>query len=217
MGVHVLRQPDGDGISDYDEVTYGDRLAGLTPNPTDYNPYDPVTNPTGKDLNAVKADTDGDGLSDGAEINIYHTNPLNPDTDGDGLTDGQEVALGLNPLVRDTDGDGFEDAFELAAGSGATVLSSRPLSSQLLQIDGFTYANGRMAVRFGLSHGIGTLGRNVGVWLEAAPAVRGLWTRLTVGEVDMPQGTTSATLFSIAPADSIPGTNEYYRLKWRLK
>jgi hypothetical protein len=43
-------------------------------------------------------DTDGDGLSDGDEVNKYHTNPLLPDTDGDGIPDGLEVQTGTNPL-----------------------------------------------------------------------------------------------------------------------
>jgi len=54
------------------------------------------------------ADTDGDGLSDGDEINVYHTNPLNPDMDGDGLSDKWEVDHGLNPTVaavEDANGD----------------------------------------------------------------------------------------------------------------
>jgi len=46
---------------------------------------------------AVK-DTDADGLTDQAEIQIYHTDPNNPDTDGDGVSDGQEVQNGTNPL-----------------------------------------------------------------------------------------------------------------------
>ena len=41
--------------------------------------------------NAVAQDTDGDGLSDSDEINIYLTNPNDDDTDDDGLTDGFEV------------------------------------------------------------------------------------------------------------------------------
>jgi len=48
------------------------------------------------------ADSDGDGLPDGAELNTYHSNPLLVDTDGDGLTDGTEVASGTNPTVADT-------------------------------------------------------------------------------------------------------------------
>ena len=44
-------------------------------------------------------DSDGDGLFDREEVEVYHTNPLNPDTDGDGYVDGfQEVDKGYNPL-----------------------------------------------------------------------------------------------------------------------
>jgi hypothetical protein len=49
-------------------------------------------------------DTDGDGLSDGAEA-VAGTDPLNPDTDGDGMLDGYEVANMLNPLLNDAQGD----------------------------------------------------------------------------------------------------------------
>ncbi len=54
-------------------------------------------------------DTDGDGLTDGEEIKVWHTNPLNRDTDGDSLIDGQEIKIGTDPLNRDTDGDGVPD------------------------------------------------------------------------------------------------------------
>src|SRR6185369_15884384 len=55
---------DGDGLSDYTELTLG-------------------TNPK-------QADSDGDGLSDYTEQQLG-TNPLNKDSDHDGLTDSQEV------------------------------------------------------------------------------------------------------------------------------
>lgn len=43
-------------------------------------------------------DSDGDGLSDEAEINIFRTNPHNTDTDGDGVNDGEEVLVaGTDP------------------------------------------------------------------------------------------------------------------------
>ena len=55
-------------------------------------------------------DTDGDGLSDGAEVNQYGTNPKIQDSDGDTLSDGQEVnELKTSPLNKDTDGDGLYD------------------------------------------------------------------------------------------------------------
>ena len=37
--------------------------------------------------NPSAADTDGDGLLDGDEINVYKTNPLKADTNGNGLSD----------------------------------------------------------------------------------------------------------------------------------
>jgi hypothetical protein len=42
-------------------------------------------------------DTDGDGLLNSIELNIYNTDPNNPDTDGDGYFDGDEVKNGYNP------------------------------------------------------------------------------------------------------------------------
>jgi eukaryotic-like serine/threonine-protein kinase len=55
-------------------------------------------------------DTDGDGLSDGVEVNQYGTNPKIQDTDGDTLSDGKEVnELKTSPLNKDTDGDGLYD------------------------------------------------------------------------------------------------------------
>jgi len=60
-------------------------------------------------------DTDGDGLNDGAEVNIYGTSPLLADTDGDGLSDYFEVFIsGTNPLLPDTDNDGLLDGPEIS-------------------------------------------------------------------------------------------------------
>ncbi|MFH0952021.1 MAG: thrombospondin type 3 repeat-containing protein [Patescibacteria group bacterium] len=42
-------------------------------------------------------DSDGDGLSDYAEVKFYNTDPLNQDSDGDGYDDGTEVENGFNP------------------------------------------------------------------------------------------------------------------------
>ncbi|HPS65095.1 MAG TPA: OmpA family protein [Ignavibacteria bacterium] len=62
----------------------------------------------------LSKDSDGDGLTDYEEINVYHTNPNNPDTDGDGLKDGDEVKIyHTDPLKADTDGDGLTDGQEV--------------------------------------------------------------------------------------------------------
>jgi len=65
------RDSDGDGLTDTEEKNLG-------------------TNPN-------LADTDTDGLTDWAEVRVYHTDPLNPDTDGDGFKDGEEVINGYDP------------------------------------------------------------------------------------------------------------------------
>src|SRR5699024_11949409 len=66
----------------------------------------------------LSKDTDGDGLSDGDEINEYRTNPNESDTDGDGLSDGDEVMkYGTDPTDPDSDDDGISDGEEIANGT----------------------------------------------------------------------------------------------------
>jgi hypothetical protein len=60
------------------------------------------------------ADSDGDGLNDGAEVYTYSSHPNVPDTDGDGLSDGDEVnSHGTDPVDPDTDNDGLNDGYEV--------------------------------------------------------------------------------------------------------
>lgn len=75
--------------------------------------------------NPLKADTDGDGLSDYEELYITNTDPLKADTDGNGILDGnedldsdgltniQEIKYGTDPLISDTDSDGLNDGDEV--------------------------------------------------------------------------------------------------------
>ena len=61
-----------------------------------------------------KADTDGDGLSDYAELMQHRTDPLKVDTDGDGISDQAEVtSYNTNPLKKDSDGDSLSDYDEI--------------------------------------------------------------------------------------------------------
>jgi outer membrane protein OmpA-like peptidoglycan-associated protein len=78
--------------------------------------HDGLTNAQEKELGTNKkvADTDGDGLSDGEEVNTYKTNPLKDDSDGDGLKDGDEIKVyRTDPNKADTDGDGLSDSDEV--------------------------------------------------------------------------------------------------------
>ena len=61
---------------------------------------DGLTNDEEKKLgtDANNPDTDSDGLLDIDETQIFRSNPLKADTDGDGLRDGAEVRNRTNPL-----------------------------------------------------------------------------------------------------------------------
>lgn len=65
-------------------------------------------------------DPDGDGLRNRAE-RLIGTDPRNPDTDGDGVSDGDEVqTVGSDPRSADSDGDGRPDGVELSEGTDPT-------------------------------------------------------------------------------------------------
>ena len=60
---------------------------------------DGIPNQTEQTLGTDPAnpDTDGDGLLDGDEVNVFHSNPVKSDTDGDGISDGKAVRSGKDP------------------------------------------------------------------------------------------------------------------------
>ena len=75
-----LYDTDGDGTGDGTEVFYGS---------------DPRT--AGGSSGTAGLDSDGDGLFDTDETQVYGTNPYVYDTDGDGIGDGTEIYNGTNP------------------------------------------------------------------------------------------------------------------------
>ena len=75
----------------------------------------------------LNPNSDSDGLPDGIEASLYHTNPIDSDTDDDGLSDSDEVGLhGTNPLRVDSDDDDFPDGVELSFGTSPVAPGSRP-------------------------------------------------------------------------------------------
>jgi hypothetical protein len=105
----TLYDSDGDGFGDNAEVANGS------------DPNDPASVPPGEPT----VDTDGDLLTDAQEAELG-TNPELADSDGDGLSDFAEVgfepgsATGTDPLLTDTDGDGVRDGDEVANGTDPT-------------------------------------------------------------------------------------------------
>ena len=84
---------DGDGLLDIVETDTG---VYVSPTDTGTDPFDP--------------DSDGDGLSDGDEVNLHGSDPLDADTDDDGFSDGDEVLAGSDPQRSGLDAGGLRAA-----------------------------------------------------------------------------------------------------------
>ena len=74
-------------------------------------------------------DSDGDGLSDELELDVFGTSPFLVDSDGDTIPDGVE-AFGSNgyltaPALPDTDFDGVMDNVEIQQGTDPLDPTSR--------------------------------------------------------------------------------------------
>ncbi|HEX8609965.1 MAG TPA: Ig-like domain-containing protein [Telluria sp.] len=104
---------DGDGVPDADEL----RLGMDPANPAD-----------------AMLDLDHDGLTARDEF-LAGTDPRQADSDGDGLGDGAEVrcarAACSSALLADTDGDGIRDGTEIATGSDPADGASYNLAAAL--------------------------------------------------------------------------------------
>lgn len=102
---------DGDGLSNFSELSLGTSIDSADSDGDNLGDGVEV-NVHGTDPR--REDTDGDGLSDWAEIDSHGTDPLAADTDDDGLTDKSEIhAHGTDPLRTDTDNDGLSDWSEV--------------------------------------------------------------------------------------------------------
>lgn len=127
---------DGDGTNDQADPGNADPCVpstiapGCTADSDNDGIIDPDEAALGTDIN--NPDTDGDGLSDGAEtgndstVDPGDTNPLDSDSDDDGLADGAEDTNGngvvdageTDPNDTDTDGDGIGDGIESGVTGG---------------------------------------------------------------------------------------------------
>lgn len=125
-GQMLAGDTDGDGISDIEE----DRNANEVVDPGETHPFRADTDGGGEADGAeiragrdplnpqddLTADPDGDGLINAREL-FLKTDPAKADTDGDRITDKEELVRGTNPLSADTDSDGIADGKEVELGT----------------------------------------------------------------------------------------------------
>ncbi len=121
---------DNDGIPDLNEIAFGlDRFdvndASLDADGDGISNYNEFATYS---TNMFLADTDGDGLDDGYEVDnglspttVASAASLNGDTDGDTLSLFQEYSYGTNPNLKDTDGDAIPDNVEVTNGLNPLV------------------------------------------------------------------------------------------------
>jgi len=135
-----LVDSDGDGIPDHIElrgyvvtVVNGNGQAvaiEVTSDPTQVDSdLDGLDDLVEKQINTNPRtpDTDGDGVSDYDEFNVYYTSPLHQDTDADGLDDNLEIYFfKTSGLLDDTDGDGLLDGDEIIAGNRNPRIADLP-------------------------------------------------------------------------------------------
>ena len=114
---------DSDGLKDLIELQNGLNPNDASDATSDFD-EDGLDNATeiGLGTRYTLADTDGDSLSDGDEVNTHGTNPLSVDSDNDSLSDPEELATHeTDPNLADTDADGFDDALEIRFGADPNV------------------------------------------------------------------------------------------------
>jgi len=193
---------DGDGLSDYAEVSVHatNPLSGATDSdamPAKWevdnsldatDPADAAQDADTDGLNNLGeyqaatdpnvADTDYDGVSDGDEVNVYGSDPLNRDSDGDRIDDGREVAAGMDPTQAsdadvDFDGDGFTNIVEAFAGTDINDAAAKPLVNSWAMYQGDAGHTGYLPLALDVADFSERWSRNIdgGAW--APPVTQG--------------------------------------------
>ncbi len=110
---------DDDGLSDYQEYQISNPRSDDTDGDglTDSNEIQYRTD-------MLHFDSDRDGISDGDEVLVYHSDPLSVDSDSDDLNDSEELRLGTNINGMDSDDDGLIDGYEVALGTNPLSVDS---------------------------------------------------------------------------------------------
>ena len=111
-------------------------------------------------------DTDGDGISDGQEVNVLGTDPSNPDTDNDGISDGQEVnVLGTDPLAADLPDTGGAPPEDILVTPSGPQTSEDATQTDQQSEDGDSGLSTAAWIAIGLGSAVAISALGLGGWL----------------------------------------------------
>lgn len=141
IGWVVFIDKDLDGIDDTWELEYS-TLGSSDLSPASDLDGDGVNNLKEYEngINPLLADSDGDGLNDGFELNSLHSLPNSIDSDLDGMHDGWEFENGLNATSAsdassDSDRDSFSNRVEFFLGTSPSDIIDFPLLTRAYNYD----------------------------------------------------------------------------------
>jgi|GEM_PF-766631 len=97
---------------------------------------------------AKRIDTDGDGISDWVETNVYHTSPYLWSTAGDNVPDNVKIALGENPFCKHGEPCGLNE--QMKFNLETTTLPYQDLSTNSVgaAVTDYTTGNSQQAQQF---------------------------------------------------------------------
>lgn len=133
----------------YDKLKSEGKLVEETPSVTQNTNTDASSNAVYSGYPSKTIDTDGDGLFDYEEVNVFHTSAFLKDSDGDGISDYDEAKSGTNPncptgkVCSSLSGVSNTDANNIAAPTTSTDQTGKATSPSTVDFNSMDITKAR--------------------------------------------------------------------------